>query len=263
MKTIVITGSTRGIGYGMATAFLEMGCAVVISGRQQAVVDQAVSALADRFGAEKVFGTACDVRKLDQVQGLWDAAAAHFGRIDIWINNAGLAHPLTDFEDFKPETIQAVLDTNIAGMMYGSITALKGLRDQGGGAIYNMLGLGSTGRQVQRMALYGASKSAVAYLNRALAAETRGQPVLVGALLPGMVVTDLLTQQRSSDPQEWERARRIFNILADRVETVAPWLARQVLENTRHGAVISWMNPWMIGWRFLTAPFTHRQVIDE
>ena len=89
MKTIVITGSTRGIGYGMATAFLEMGCAVVISGRQQAVVDQAVSALADRFGAEKVFGTACDVRKLDQVQGLWDAAAAHFGRIDIWINNAG------------------------------------------------------------------------------------------------------------------------------------------------------------------------------
>ncbi len=263
MKTIVITGSTRGIGHGMAAAFLELGCAVVVSGRQQAVVDQVVSGLAARFGTERVLGLACDVRKLEQVQGLWDAAAAHYGRIDIWINNAGVAHPLTDFADFKPETIQAVLDTNIAGMMYGAITALHGFQKQGGGAIYNMFGLGSTGRQVKRMALYGASKSAVAYLNHALVEETRGQPILVGALLPGMVVTDLLTQQRDSDPQEWARTSRIFNILADRVETVAPWLARRVLENTKHGAVISWTNPWMIGWRFLTAPFTHRQVIDE
>ncbi len=263
MKIIVITGSTRGIGYGMASAFLEMGCGVVISGRQQPVVDQAVSGLAARFGAEKVFGFACDVRQLEQVQGLWKATAAHFGRIDIWINNAGVAHPLTDFADFKPDTIQTVVETNIAGLMYGAITALAGFKKQGSGAIYNMFGLGSTGRQVKRMALYGASKSAVAYLTHALVEETRGQAVLVGALLPGMVVTDLLTQQRDSDPEEWKRASRIFNILADRVETVAPWLARRVLENTKHGAVISWTNPWMIGWRFLTAPFTHRRVIDE
>ncbi len=263
MKIIVITGSTRGIGHGMAAAFLEMGNRVVISGRQQAAVDQAVSGLAARFGAAKVFGFACDVRRLEQVQGLWNAAAAHFGRVDIWINNAGVAHPLTDFADFKPDTIQTVVETNIAGMMYGAIAALDGFKKQGGGAIYNMFGLGSTGRQVKRMALYGASKSAVAYLTRALVEETRGQPVLVGALLPGMVVTDLLTQQRESDPEEWKRASRIFNILADRVETVAPWLARRVLQNTKHGAVISWTNPWMIGWRFLTAPFTHRQVIDE
>ena len=263
MKTIVITGSTRGIGYGMAESFLELGCAVVISGRQQPLVDQVVAGLAARFGKGQVFGLACDVRKMDQVQSLWDASAAHFGRIDIWINNAGLAHPLTDFADFKPDTIQTVLDTNIAGMMYGAITALHGFQKQGGGAIYNMFGLGSTGRQVKRMALYGGSKSAVAYLNHALVEETRGQPVLVGAILPGMVVTDLLTQQRDSDPQEWARASRIFNILADRVETVAPWLARRILDNTKHGAVISWTNPWMIGWRFLTAPFSHRRVIDD
>ncbi len=263
MKTVVITGSTRGIGYGLSAAFLEKGCAVVVSGRQHPGVDQAVSALAERYGRERVFGSACDVRRQDDVQGLWDLAADHFGRIDFWINNAGLAHPLTYFADFKPGTIQEVLDTNIAGMMHGTITALRGFKQQGGGAIYNMLGLGSTGRQVKRMALYGASKSAVAYLNRALVEETRGQPVLVGALLPGMVVTDLLTQQRDSDPQGWARTRRIFNILADRVETVAPWLAKRVLENRKHGAFIAWTNPWKIGWRFLTAPFTHRQVIDE
>jgi hypothetical protein len=47
------------------------------------------------------------------------------------------------------------------------------------------------------------------------------------------------------------------------VETVAPWLARRVLENHKHGAMISWTNPAKIGWRFLSAPFTHRKVIDD
>lgn len=263
MKTIVITGSTRGIGLGMATAFLEMGCAVMISGRGQAAVDEVVSDLAARFDGSRVAGAACDVRRLEQVQALWQVAAARFGRVDIWINNAGVAHPQTDFTDYTPDTIDAVLQTNISGVINGAITAVKGFQQQGGGALYTMFGLGSNGRQVKGMALYGASKAAVAFLQRSLVAETRGTSVLVGALLPGMVVTDLLIQQPDQDSAGWQRTRRIFNILADRVETVAPWLARRVLENRKHGALISWTNPWMIGWRFLTAPFTHRQVIDE
>ena len=263
MKVIVITGSTRGSGYGMAQAFLASGCAVGVSGRSTAAVDHAVAGLTAPAGAERVFGLACDVRQPAQVQALWDAARAQFGHIDIWINNAGLAHPITEFKDFSADTIQSVLETNIAGMLYGSIVALKGFTKQNGGAIYTMLGLGSNGRQVARMALYGASKSAVTYLNRALVSETRGGPVLVGALMPGMVTTDLLTQQRNHDPQQWEKAKRVFNILADRVETVAPWLAQRVLENHKHGAIISWTNPAKIGWRFLTAPFIHRRVIDD
>jgi short-subunit dehydrogenase len=263
MKTIVITGSTRGIGYGMADSLLQMGCAVTISGRTQAAVDQAAAALGTKYGAERIFGFACDVRQLDQVQALWDAALAHFKQIDIWINNAGLAHAITPFADYLPDTIQAVLETNIAGMMNGSMVALQGFRQSGGGAIYTTLGLGSNGRQVKGVAMYGASKSAVAYLNQALVAETQGSPVLVGALAPGMVTTDLLTQQRSQNPAEWERARRVFNILADRVETVSPWLARAVLENRKHGAILSYTNSFVIGWRFLTAPFSHRKVLDD
>jgi NAD(P)-dependent dehydrogenase (short-subunit alcohol dehydrogenase family) len=226
-------------------------------------VRQAVENLSAKAGGERVFGSACDVRDLPQVQALWDAAQARFGRIDIWINNAGQAHPITSFQDFSANTIQSVLQTNIAGTMHGAMVALRGFQKQNGGAIYNMMGLGSNGRQVARMALYGASKSAVAYLHQALVRETRGGPVLVGALMPGMVTTELLTQQREYDPQEWEKAKRIFNILADRVETVTPWLAQRVLENQKHGAMISWINPLKIGWRFLSAPFTHRRVIED
>jgi hypothetical protein len=75
-----------------------------------------------------------------------------------------------------------------------------------------------------------------------------------------MVVTDLLTNQYEDRPQDWEQAKRIFNILADRVETVTPWLAQRLLENNRTGARISWLTRRKIMWRFLTAPFSERDL---
>ena len=86
MKTIVITGSTRGIGYGLADSLLDLGCAVTVSGRTLAAVQQAIAKLASKHGPERAFGHPCDVTHLDQVQALWDAAQARFGKIDIWIS---------------------------------------------------------------------------------------------------------------------------------------------------------------------------------
>jgi hypothetical protein len=73
-----------------------------------------------------------------------------------------------------------------------------------------------------------------------------------------MVTTRLLTQQYDERPNEWERARPILSILADRVETVAPWLAREVLDNRRHGARIKWSSPARLAARFIAAPFHKR-----
>ena len=78
-----------------------------------------------------------------------------------------------------------------------------------------------------------------------------------------MVVTDLLLNQRSGDPADWERSKQAFNILADRVETVAPWMVDRVLENKKNGAHIAWLNGMKIMWRFLSAPFHQRKVIDD
>jgi hypothetical protein len=75
-----------------------------------------------------------------------------------------------------------------------------------------------------------------------------------------MVVTDLLTGQYRDRPDEWERAKRIFNILADRVETVAPWLAERVLANTQSGARIRWLTRSKLIGRFLAAPFRKRDL---
>jgi len=260
MQIVVITGSTRGLGYGLADAFLARDCAVVVSGRTREAVDRAASDLAARHDQDRVLGQPCDVTDYGQVQALWDVAQARFGRVDVWINNAGIAHAQTPFGRYDPAQIRAVVETNLVGAMYGAQVALNGMRAQGHGALYNMEGLGSDGRRVEGLGLYGTTKHGLAYLTDALVAETEGTALLVGALRPGMVVTDMLTQQYDLGSADWERAKRIFNILADRVETVAPWLADQVLANRKHGARFHWLGRARVLGRFLRAPFRKRDL---
>jgi NAD(P)-dependent dehydrogenase (short-subunit alcohol dehydrogenase family) len=263
-KSIVITGSTRGIGYGLADAFLARGCQVMVSGRQQEVVDQAVHTLAQKHGAERIHGHACDITEYAQVQALWDAAASQFGRIDIWINNAGMANILTPFWELDPQEMERVVRTNILGTMYGCSVVLREMLKKGSGALYNMEGFGSRGgRKLPGLTLYGTTKAATAFLDDSLIKELEGKPVIFGSLSPGMVVTDmLLNQRKGSDPADWERSRRVFNILADRVETVTPWLVDQMLQNQKTGAQITWLTSAKATWRFLSAPFHKRNVIS-
>jgi len=156
----------------------------------------------------------------------------------------------------------AVLDTNITGTLYGAKIAISGMLEQGFGAVYNMEGLGSDGRRVKGLTLYGTTKRAVRYLTEGLVAETNGTPVLVGRLSPGMVTTDLLMGRYDQRSEEWEKASRIFKILADRVETVTPWLVDKVLANTKHGASFQWLTAPKILGRVLSAPFVTRDVVS-
>jgi len=263
MKIIVITGSTRGIGYGLADAFLNLGCAVVISGRNPDTLQKAYANLAAKYGPERLLACPCDVIDYAQDEALWQAAVARFGRVDIWINNAGIAQRLGDVWEQPIEVIRAVIETNMLGTIYGSRVALTGMKAQGSGSIYNLEGLGSSGgRKVRGLALYGTTKAAIAYFNQSLALETQGTPIIVGAIRPGMTVTDMITSQYEGQPEAWEKVKPIFNILADRVETIAPWIAQRVLANQKNGAIISWSNGFKIGLRFLTAPFNKRKVIE-
>lgn len=260
MQVVVITGSTRGIGNGLADAFLDLGCAVVISGRTEEGVARAVEALASRYESERMWGYPCDVTEYEQVQALWNAAQQHYGRIDIWINNAGLGHPQCSFCEHPQEQMHAIVGTNLLGTMYGASVAMQGMLAQGFGGLYNMEGLGSDGARVQGLSLYATTKYAIRYLTESLVQETRGTPVLVGALSPGMVTTEFLTGQYEDRPEDWERARRIFNILADKVETVTPWLARKVLANMRTGVRFKWLTRGKVMARFLMAPFRKRDL---
>jgi NAD(P)-dependent dehydrogenase (short-subunit alcohol dehydrogenase family) len=263
MKTIVITGSTRGIGYNLADAFLSLDCAVAINGRTPTSVESAVDSLSSKYSVDRVLGCPGDAANFKQAQSLWDTAKAHFGKIDLWINNAGIAHPQSDFWLLTPEQIEMVVQTNLVGAMYGSVVALRGMLAQGFGSLYNVEGLGSDGRRIVKgLALYASTKAGLAYFDTVLMQEAAGTPVLVGAIRPGMVATDMITTQYTNKPQEWERAKRILSIIADRPETVAPWIAGQVLANTKNGVRISYSSGAKVFLRFLTAPFNKRNVFD-
>jgi NAD(P)-dependent dehydrogenase (short-subunit alcohol dehydrogenase family) len=259
-KSIVITGSTRGIGLGLAGEFLKRGCQVTINGRSQSSVGRALEELGEEYSREDIAGLPGDVSNPQTHHALWDAAAAAFGRVDIWINNAGLGHPMLMIWELPVEDVNQVLDVNIKGLIYGSQTAVSRMLDQGYGHLYNMEGFGSTGRMRPGISIYGTSKAAVSYFSKALTEETRQTPVKVSTLSPGMVITDLITDRYEGDPQGLEQAKKIFNTIADRVETVTPWLAEKVLRNDKTGAKIRWLTPMKLLYRFVMAPFRKRDL---
>lgn len=264
MRTVIITGSTRGIGFGLAECFLRLGQQVLISGRSKDNLDRALEKLSGTFSETRLAGCACDVRDHHQLRALWDCGVEHFGRVDIWINNAGVGQGAQPFWDQDQESIQEIISVNLLGLAYGAQVALKGFLAQGSGALYNMEGLGSEGRQIPGLAVYGSTKRGVGYLTRALSQEVQDSGVIVGSLSPGMVLTDLLLKRyRGMDPADWEDTRRIFNILADRVDTVAPYLADRILANHKNGVRIAWLTPAKVLWRFLTAPLTGRELFRD
>lgn len=172
MKTIVITGSTRGIGYAMAIEFLKVGCQVTLSGRGDALPDATRSALLPFEGLYMY--VPCNVQEKASLQRLWDMSVARWGCVDIWINNAGQNAPHQfSWETGERYTAQ-VLNTNLLGLVYGSQIAATEMIRQGHGAIYSMEGLGSNNMIQPKTILYGTTKHALTYFMKGLARNWRG-----------------------------------------------------------------------------------------
>lgn len=256
MKNVVITGSTRGIGFAMAREFLQAGCNVTLSGRGQTLTDAVLTLLAPFEG--KYIYVPCNVQEKAGLRNLWDVSMGHWHGIDIWINNAGQNTP----HMFSWETDEAytenIINTNIAGMIYGSQIAAVGMIAEGHGAIYSMEGLGSNNMIQPKTILYGTTKHALTYFMKGLARELEGTGVIAGRLSPGMMLTDFITKTPDGDQSEVisdEKFKKIFNILADKPETVARFFVPKMLSNTKNDAQIAWLTNRKAAWRFITAGF--------
>jgi short-subunit dehydrogenase len=155
--------------------------------------------------------------------------------------------------------VASVVSANVTGLIYGCQVALRGMLRQGGGRIFNMEGFGSDGLTQEGMSVYGATKRAVRYLTASLVKEYRDSPVMIGYLSPGIVVTEFLTRDLyAHDPSALDKRRRVLNLLADRVETVAPALVDGMLMATRTGAAVRWMTPWQALGRLFMSLFRKR-----
>ena len=264
MKSAVITGSTKGIGLGLARELLKRDCSVAISSRSSAAVEREVNILRREFGADKVVGLPCDVADYSQVQALWDTAKAAFGTVDIWINNAGISLSKIMLWDLPPDSIAPVVDTNMIGLMFGCQVAVRGMLDQGNGQIYNMEGHGSNDMMVPGLSVYGATKRGVTYFTDALEEELKTTPVQVGKIGPGIVITDLvIADLRAMSPEYFEQSKMIINMLADTVETVTPFLAEEILKNDKNGASIQWMTPDKANERMNSEEYFSRDLLSS
>lgn len=260
MSNVVITGSTRGIGLGMAREFLKRGHAVMISGRAPDKVGACVAALRQEFPGATIAGEACNVSDLPQVQALWDAAAAAFGKIDIWVNNAGRDCPKLPFFMVPPDDMKATITTNLIGLMNCNRVCMTGMYRQKGGWIWNMEGFGSNGAVRPTAAVYGSTKYAVRYFTKTMVKELAKTPVKVGYLSPGMVVTDMLVPPPENRGARWEQTKKILNVLADTVETVTPYLVEGMLNARENGAAVRWLTGGKVRWRFLKSRFQKRDL---
>ncbi len=257
---VVITGSTRGIGLGMAQEFLKRSHNVVISSRHPDAVNSTVAELSARYPSQSVAGTAVDVSDYDQVQRLWDESIKALGTVDMWVNNAGTDTVNAMFDELPPEDIAKTVNTNLLGLMNCNRVAIPGMNHQGSGWIFNMEGFGSDGRVLPKKGPYGATKYAVRYFTKSMIRECENAPVNVGYLSPGIVVTDLLVPPPGERGEQWERTKQVLNILADTVDTVTPFLVEGMLAADKNGTAVRWLTTGKIAGRFMMSRFRKRDV---
>ena len=178
-KSTVITGASRGIGLAIGQALAAEGCKVVLSARNHAALKKAASAFS--AGSARVVAEACDVRDPGSVERLFKTVKREFKRVDILINNAGIAHPLLNVDELSVEQWNDVIATNLTGLFLCTRTALPLM--PAGGAIVNNLSIAAR-TTFPKFSAYDASKQGALGFTNTLREELRERRIRVIALLP-------------------------------------------------------------------------------
>ncbi|MGE8659894.1 MAG: 3-hydroxybutyrate dehydrogenase [Achromobacter sp.] len=195
-KVAVVTGSTSGIGLGIATALAAQGADIVLNGFGDAAeIEKVRAGLAAQHGV-KVLYDGADLSKGDAVRGLIDSAVRQMGRIDILVNNAGIQHTAL-IEDFPTEKWDAILALNLSAVFHGTAAALPHMKKQGFGRIINIASAHGLVASANKSA-YVAAKHGVVGFTKVTALETAGQGITANAICPGWVRTPLVEKQISA-----------------------------------------------------------------
>lgn len=186
-QVIVITGATSGIGLSTARMAADRGARLVLAARADDALDELAHELRAR-GAEVVTVTA-DVGKADHVERIGAAAIEHFGRVDTWVNNAGISI-YGRIEDISPEDHHRLFQTNFWGVVNGSLEAVKRMKLRGGGALIN-LGSELSDHGIPLQGMYAASKHAVKGFTDSLRMELEkeGAPMSITLIKPSGIDT--------------------------------------------------------------------------
>jgi NADP-dependent 3-hydroxy acid dehydrogenase YdfG len=205
-KVVVITGASSGIGEATARELARRGAKVVLGARRTDRLDALVAEL--RRDGDAATSVKTDVTKLEDVQRLFNTALGEFGRLDVWINNAGIM-PLSPLEALKIDEWNQMIDVNIRGVLHGIYAALPHFKQVKSGQFVNVSSLG--GRiSIATGAVYCGTKFAVHAISEALRQEVGGD-IRVTLISPGVVESELAhTITDSSTKQFIDKFREIY-----------------------------------------------------
>lgn len=267
MKTVVITGSARGLGFEMAKLFKENNLNVIISDLNEENLIQAKAQLDKINSDSKVEYHLCNVTSSKDIKELINFTKEKFGTIDIWLNNAGVNQPDKAIWELTEEEINLVLDVDLKGTIIASKLVMEDMTKSHKGAIYNIEGYGSNDAMMLGLSIYGTSKRAITYFTQSLAkeAEEKNTGVIIGRLSPGIMITDFITNALGNKEKITlpEKTKKVYNILGDYPDVVAKYLVTEILKNTKNNAHIEWLTTGKAAWRFMTSSFNKRDFFKE
>lgn len=191
-KSALVTGSTSGIGLGIAQALAAQGAHVMLNGFGDAQAAQdAVAAVAT--GGARVAYHGADMSRPAEIEAMVRACEAEFGGVDILVNNAGIQH-VAPVEAFPAERWDAIIAINLSSVFHATRAALPGMKSRGFGRILNVASVHGLVASAQKSA-YVAAKHGVIGFTKSVALETATTPVTVNAICPGWVLTPLVQKQ--------------------------------------------------------------------
>lgn len=219
-KVVVITGGTKGLGKALAFSFLREGLKVVVCSRNEDELKNLVSPVDElRPRDARILGIKADVTKESELQNIVDIVKEKFGRLDIWINNAGIWLPHGFAEDFDMEKVKNMFDVNVFGLMNGSRVAIKFFKKQGSGSIVNIISDSAlVGRTMGSM--YGASKWAVNGFTKSIREEDKN--ISVFSIFPGPIKTEIFGKNKPENYEDFMTPDFVANKIVENLKKEVP-----------------------------------------
>ena len=231
-KVAVITGASRGLGAGMAAHFAGSGLHLGLCARHRPALAARTRPRAhDGFveAAETPVLAAVDVTDPAALDRFAHEVVARFGRIDLWVNNAGLLGPIAPLALADPAAVARTVEVDVVGVLHGSAVFARHVRGRPGGGVLVNVSSGAASTPYEGWAAYGASKAAVDQLTRVVALEEGRHGLRAYAVSPGLVDTDMQAAIRAADEHSFPQVERFRRAAAQHAFNSPAWVAEHLL----------------------------------
>lgn len=218
-KVAVITGASRGLGAGIAKECQRQNMNLSVCARTRPPIDE----------GPRILCMAADVTDPKAVQRLADETVARFGRIDLWINNAGVLDPVGPLRKLAAADIQRHLNINLAGTFFGTQSFIKHLRKREGDGVLINISSGASTSAYSGWSAYCAGKAGVDRLTEVVQEEERDAGLRAYAVAPGIIDTDMQALIRSQSEEDFPMVEKFHELKRDDAFSSAEFVAKELL----------------------------------